>query len=351
MERPQVVWADQQVDLKRQKRDLIDVVATAPPGAGSAAAEAEEPRTKGPPSRKRKEKKKRKRHVGDRRDESFNDELWAQEWYLKRDEEDSEPTAAEARGAGRLRRKLDLNVLPVYEMGITGRGVRVAVLDDGLEYTHEDLRANYDPEISYDVTDRDNDPIPSYREPAYSHGTRCAGEIAMEANNGKCGVGVAYEARIGAIKMLDGTVNDRVEAESLGFRTDLVDVYTASWGPPDDGRSLMAPGRLTLEAFERGIAEGRAGRGSIYVWASGNGGPKSDDCGCDGYVNSIYTIAIGSASQAGSFPWYGEICPATLATTYSSGANQDQMIVRIHFAHPCESPEYIVRFKLTPFAL
>ena len=29
------------------------------------------------------------------------------------------------------------------------------------------------------------------------HGTRCAGEVAMVANNQKCGVGVAYNARIG----------------------------------------------------------------------------------------------------------------------------------------------------------
>ena len=29
------------------------------------------------------------------------------------------------------------------------------------------------------------------------HGTRCAGEVAAEANNGICSVGVAYEARIG----------------------------------------------------------------------------------------------------------------------------------------------------------
>lgn len=39
--------------------------------------------------------------------------------------------------------KLDLNVLPLYRLGITGRGIRVAVLDDGLEHTHEDLRRNY----------------------------------------------------------------------------------------------------------------------------------------------------------------------------------------------------------------
>jgi subtilisin family serine protease len=39
--------------------------------------------------------------------------------------------------------KLDLHVLPLYKMGVTGRGVTVVVLDDGIEYTHDDIRENY----------------------------------------------------------------------------------------------------------------------------------------------------------------------------------------------------------------
>lgn len=76
----------------------------------------------------------------------------------------------------------------------------------------------------------------------------------MEANNRKCGVGIAFEASIGGIKLLDGLVNDRVEGEALGYKPELVDIYTASWGPADDGKSLEAPGRLASEALERGIA-------------------------------------------------------------------------------------------------
>lgn len=34
---------------------------------------------------------------------------------------------------------------------------------------------------------------------SYRHGTRCAGEIAMVENNGFCGVGVAYDAKIGGL--------------------------------------------------------------------------------------------------------------------------------------------------------
>lgn len=45
------------------------------------------------------------------------------------------------------------------------------------------------------------------------------------------------------------------------------------------------------------------------------------------YSSSIYTVSIGSASQHGLFPWYGEICSSTLAAAYSSGAYKDQKIV------------------------
>jgi len=65
------------------------------------------------------------------------------------------------------------------------------------------------------------------------------------------------------------------------------------------------------------------------VWASGNGGAKEDTCACDGYASNVFTLSIGSASESGTFPWYGEKCPSTLAVTYSSGAYTDQKIVRL----------------------
>ena len=79
------------------------------------------------------------------------------------------------------------------------------------------------------------------------------------------------------------------------------------------------PGPLAKKAFINGIKSGRQGRGSIFVWASGNGGRKDDNCNCDGYTNSIFTLSISSATQGGRKPWYLEECSSTLATTYSSG--------------------------------
>ena len=40
-----------------------------------------------------------------------------------------------------------------------------------------------------------------------------------------------------------------------------VDIYSASWGPDDDGRTVDGPARLAIEAFERGAREGRDGKG------------------------------------------------------------------------------------------
>lgn len=73
--------------------------------------------------------------------------------------------------------------------------------------------------------------------------------------------------------------------------------------------------------------QGRGGLGSIFVWASGNGGREHDSCNCDGYTNSIYTLSISSATQLGNVPWYSEACSSTLATTYSSGNQNEKQIV------------------------
>lgn len=55
------------------------------------------------------------------------------------------------------------------------------------------------------------------------------------------------------IRMLDGDVTDVVEAKSLGIRPDYIDIYSASWGPDDDGKTVDGPGLLAKQAFEHGI--------------------------------------------------------------------------------------------------
>ncbi|MEQ2291395.1 hypothetical protein AMECASPLE_013038, partial [Ameca splendens] len=169
----------------------------------------------------------------------------------------------------------------------------------------------------------------------YRHGTRCAGEVAAVANNGICGAGVAYNAKIGGVRMLDGEVTDLVEAHSLSLNPQHIHIYSASWGPEDDGKSLDGPAKLAKEAFLQGITKGRGGLGSIFVWASGNGGREQDSCNCDGYTNSIYTLSISSTTESGNVPWYSEPCSSTLATTFSSGNPGEKQIVTTDLRQKC----------------
>lgn len=68
--------------------------------------------------------------------------------------------------------------------------------------------------------------------------------------------------------------------------------------------------------------QGRGGKGSIYVWASGDGGGY-DDCNCDGYASSMWTISINSAINDGRTALYDESCSSTLASTFSNGRKRN----------------------------
>uniref|UniRef100_A0A4W6GAE4 Proprotein convertase subtilisin/kexin type 5b n=1 Tax=Lates calcarifer TaxID=8187 RepID=A0A4W6GAE4_LATCA len=230
----------------------------------------------------------------------------------------------------------DMNIMGAWKRGYTGKDVVVTILDDGIERNHPDLFQNYDPQASFDVNGNDMDPMPRYDATNENkHGTRCAGEVAAAANNSHCIVGIAYNARIGGVRMLDGDVTDMVEAKSLSLQPQHIDIYSASWGPDDDGKTVDGPASLARQAFENGIRMGRKGRGSIFVWASGNGGRSRDHCSCDGYTNSIYTISISSTAESGRKPWYLEECSSTLTTTYSSGENYDRKIITTDLRHRC----------------
>lgn len=53
--------------------------------------------------------------------------------------------------------------------------------------------------------------------------------------------------------MLDGDVTDMVEAKSLSLQPQHIDIYSASWGPDDDGKTVDGPASLARQAFENGI--------------------------------------------------------------------------------------------------
>jgi furin len=90
----------------------------------------------------------------------MNDPYWDKMWYLNRGNQ------------------LDMNVAGAWSEGVTGKGVAVTILDDGIEKDHPDLIRNYDPLASTDINDNDSDPHPRYDfSDSNRHGTRCAGQV------------------------------------------------------------------------------------------------------------------------------------------------------------------------------
>ena len=65
--------------------------------------------------------------------------------------------------------------------------------------------------------------------------------------------------------------------------------------------------------------QGRGGKGALYVWATGNGGVYQDNCNCDGYVSSIYTIGVDSITAHGISNYYSEPCSSKMAVVYTGG--------------------------------
>lgn len=55
------------------------------------------------------------------------------------------------------------------------------------------------------------------------------------------------------VRMLDGRVTDSIEATALSLKPNHIHIYSASWGPEDDGKTVDGPGPLAKIAFEEGI--------------------------------------------------------------------------------------------------
>ncbi|CAH8504944.1 unnamed protein product [Dicrocoelium dendriticum] len=237
-----------------------------------------------------------------------SDPLFSKEWYLHNvGQSDGVPG-------------LDLNVLAAWAQNVTGRNVVTAIMDDGIDYLHPDLAPNYAAEASYDFSSNDAFPYPRYTDDWFnSHGTRCAGEISGVAGNHICGVGVAPGSRVAGLRMLDQPyMTDLIEAAAMSYARDIVDIYSASWGPTDDGTTVDGPRNQTMRALVDGVNNGRKGKGNLFVWASGDGG-RNDDCNCDGYAASMWTISINSVTNDGHTAVYDESCASTLASTFSNG--------------------------------
>ncbi|MEH7107579.1 S8 family serine peptidase, partial [Bacillus sp. JJ1764] len=165
---------------------------------------------------------------------------------------------------------------------LTGKGVTVAVIDTGVDYTHPDLIRNYGG--GHDLVDGDNDPMETLAAgQATIHGTHVAGIIAA---NGKIN-GVAPEAKIIAYRALGpggGGTTEQVLAAIEEAIKDKVDIMNLSLGNSINGPDL--PISLALNrAVEKGI---------VAVAASGNSGPNIWTVGSPGTASKA--ISVGAST-------------------------------------------------------
>lgn len=228
------------------------------------------------------------------------DPLYSEQWHLK-----STGTQAGATTTALLGE--DLNVEPVWATN-KGSGIRIAVVDDGLEIAHEDLATNVEAnDLSYNYVTGSNDPTnsPTDTSEGNGHGTAVAGIIAARDSNGLGVSGVAPRAKlVGYNYLLSGTAANQADAMSRGIAA--VHISSNSWGAggAKTGNLTIAP-TLWRSAIDTGLASGRSGKGTVYVFSAGNGAPQ-DNANYHGLKNSHGIVAVAAVNDQGTKASYSE---------------------------------------------
>lgn len=272
------------------------------------------------------------------------DPLRDEQWNL-----DNSGQAAFARYGGRPGEDLNMAGVMADATAPTGAGVRVAVVDTGLEICHPDLAANVEAGKSWNFLaphqlpgSQRHDPFLTYT--LGDHGTSVAGITAAAADNGIGGRGVAPDAELRGYNFLVAQGNPWSYYDSLGLsRTNPdstgVDVFNMSFGSTRASNASQA----TVDLFKHGVENLRDGLGAVYVKASGNGFhhchsvrlPVHNDIGCvaanaDSSSSLPYLVVVGglnadglraSYASAGANLWvsapageYGVDSPANITT-------------------------------------
>ena len=259
-----------------------------------------------------------------------SDPLFAEQWHLNNTGQTAFSDHGGLAGA-------DLRMATAIETGRSGDGVKLAVVDSGLEICHPDLAANTAAGGSFNFgflaapgaapTD------PFNFSTLGDHGTSVAGIAAAATNNGHGGRGVAPEVTLVGFNPLEATggPGDDPEAavptamlRSLGASdrdpdSASVDIFNMSFGyfaPSENSQEEL------VRLFRMGTDQLRSGRGALYVKAAGNAFE-----GCD--LSHPFSLELGcvtsNADPDQNLPWLivvGGFNANDVKSSYSSaGAN------------------------------
>ncbi len=211
----------------------------------------------------------------------------------------------------------------------TGAGVKVAVLDDGFEYTHSELSANYRTDLDWDTRGNDSDAMAGNDD---FHGTAVMGTILAD-DNGFGTVGVAFDAQGIGIRQGFGANGDLTQTIT-GFQYALaqnVDVINNSWGyttpfADDAGKEFSGPDIYQVTGAIQDLADfGRDGDGTNVVFAAANARLSGDNVNYHNVQNSPYVITVAAIDSNGIVGYFSTPGAAILV---SAGGVNDWTIDR-----------------------
>jgi subtilisin-like proprotein convertase family protein/subtilisin family serine protease len=194
----------------------------------------------------------------------------------------------------------------------TGKGIKVAVLDQGIDATNPELTPNDNVDLGRTVLSMvpGGTPVKS----TDNHGTEVAGVIAA-ARDGHGVVGVAYDAQLVSLYTSDTISAQYVTEIANGFHyAAAVDVLNDSWGfgnllksgtdwafYDNANDALFAPAFAALRDL---AATGRHGLGTVVVQAAGNGYSYGDDTNLHNFQNSRYIVTVGAVDYTGATSYF-----------------------------------------------
>lgn len=213
---------------------------------------------------------------------------------------------------------VDVDVVPVWKMGYTGKGVSIGVFDTAMDVAHTDLAANID------MSKRIIAPDGSYTDPTKlaatgdEHATSVAGIIAA-ARNGSGVVGIAYDAKITPVDIFDGT--PAYGWEALWSQSKFA-VTNNSWGFTGAfSANALDPATQywVLSGFKTGTDTGRGGLGTIETVAAGNYRQYGLTTETNGLTVDRHAVVVGATDDRGNVTYYSNGGASLLTVAPSSG--------------------------------
>ena len=223
------------------------------------------------------------------RNSGINDPLYGCQWHLNNDEQFRNSAGQDIRVE---------EVWPTY----TGDGINVVIVDDGMQFNHEDLKDNVDTSQNYNYDPGRTD-IYDYFE---WHGTAVAGLIAAK-DNGLGVRGVAPDATIYGYNFLEEQ-SDANEADAMSRNATTTAISNNSWGSRDYGRPQHVS-ELWEIAVRHGVTNGYDGKGVIYVFSGGNGNEHDDYSNLDEQNNFYAVTAVCAVGHDDKRSTYSESGP------------------------------------------